>query len=277
MSTLSPREELIKIQKQIFRKNQRVIEESILVSEKGFHNYEKNYLRHVKKFQEPVEIEELKRALGQAKWIFMGDYHTNHQSQRALLRVLKLLITQTDQFVICLEFLQKKHQASVDKYLKRRISLNAFLKHINIRKHFYFDLWENFEPIFDFARYYQLDIYGIESAPYGAGLKRRDEAMAKNLAEISNQRLGFKLLTFVGDLHIAPENLPRQVLKVMGNGYRREDALYIYQNSEKIFWRLAEANLEDKVDIVRVDDQSYCLINTPPHRMAAVLSELVGE
>lgn len=264
MSELSPREELIKIQKQIFRKNQKIIEESILVSEKGFHRYEQNYLRHVKDFQDAVEVLELKKALGKAQWIYMGDYHTNRQSQRALLRVLKLLITQTDQFIICLEFLQKKHQGYVEKFLKERISLGTFLKHANIRKHFYFDLWENFQPIFDFAKFYKLDVYGIESAPYGAGLKRRDEAMARNLTEIHQKNPDIKIITFVGDLHIAPENLPRQVRKASGNRYRKEQELILYQNSEKIYWKLAEAHIEDKVDIVRIDKQSFCIINTPP-------------
>jgi hypothetical protein len=264
MTSISPREELIRIQRQIFRKNQRIIGDSILVSEKGFHRYEQNYHKWVKNFQEPVGIAALKSALGQARWIYMGDYHTNRQSQRALLRVLKLLITQTDRFVICLEFIKKKHQVYIDKFLKRKISLNTFLKKINLRKHFYFDLWENFEPIFDFAEHYQLDIFGIESAAYGAGLKRRDMAMAQTLAEIHSRLPGFTVLTFVGDLHIAPENLPHQVARAVGESYDKDRELYLYQNSEKIYWKLAEAQLEEEVEIVRIDKKSFCLINTPP-------------
>lgn len=264
MTLPTPREELIKIQKQIFRKNQKIIEESILVSEKGFHQYELNYLKNLKGFKEPAQALELKLAMEDAQWIYMGDYHTNRQSQRGLLRVLKLLITRTDHFLICLEFLQKKHQPYVEKYIRGRISLSTFLRHINIRKHFYFDLWENFAPIFDFAKYYQLDVFGLESAPYGAGLQRRDEAMAKTLAEIGDKNPGYKILIFVGDLHIAPVNLPAQVAKSVGEYYDSDEELFIYQNAEKIYWKLAEAHLEDKVDIVRVNEKSFCLINTPP-------------
>ena len=264
MSELSPRDELIKIQKQIFRKNQRVIDDSILVSEKGFQAYEKNYLRHVQDYLQASSVMELKLALDDAQWIYMGDYHTNRQSQRALLRVLKLLITRTDQFVICLEFLQKKHQPYVDKFIRGRISTQTFLKHINIRRNFYFDLWENFSPIFDFAKYYQLDVVGLESAPYGAGLKRRDEAMAKTLAEVADLHPGYKVLIFVGDLHIAPENLPARVSEAIGDYYDADEELFLYQNSESIYWQLARAHMEDKVDVVRIDQKSFCLINTPP-------------
>ncbi|MFO1463712.1 MAG: ChaN family lipoprotein [bacterium] len=264
MASLSPREELIKIQKQIFRKNQKIIEESILVSEQGFAKYEQNYLKRVQGFRSIAEVPELKAALNQAEWIYIGDYHTNRQSQRALLRLLKVLIAQTDQFVLCLEFLQRRHQPHADRYLQGKISLSRFLQLINLRKHFYFDLWENFEPIFDFAKYYQLGIYGIEAAPFGAGLKKRDEAMAKTLAEIHALYPAFKKIVFVGDLHIAPENLPKQVAKVLGREYRAERELYLYQNSERIYWKLAEAQLEDKVELVRLDDKSFCLMNTPP-------------
>ncbi len=264
MVALSPREELIQIQKKVFRKNQKIIEESILVSELGFARYERNYLRRLEKIREVATAQDLKLALGEAQWIYMGDYHTNRQSQRALLRILKMMITQTDQFVLCLEFLQKRHQPYVDKFLRGKISLNTFLKRINLRKHFYFDLWENFEPIFDFARYYQLDLYGIESAPLGAGLKKRDKAMAENIAEIAQKNSEFKILAFVGDLHIAPENLPAKVRKTVGEEYSKGKELFLYQNSEKIYFQLAEQHLEDKVEVVRIDDNSFCLMNTPP-------------
>lgn len=264
MASLSPREELIKIQKQIFRKNQKIIEESILVSEQGFAKYEQNYLKRVQSFRSVADAEELKKSLARADWIYLGDYHTNRQSQRALLRLLKMMIGQTDRFVICLEFLQKRHQPHADRFLQGKMSVTTFLKRINLRKHFYFDLWENFEPIFDFAKYYQLDVYGIESAPFGAGLKKRDEAMAKTLAEIHALRPDYKKIVFVGDLHIAPDNLPKQVAKAIADSYDSGRELFLYQNSEKIYWRLAEAQLEDKVEVVRLDDKSFCLINTPP-------------
>lgn len=264
MASLSPREELIRIQKQIFKKNQRIIDDSIFVSEKGFHAYEEHYRNHIKKYKKPSSVPELKWALEDAQWIYMGDYHTNRQSQRAFLRILKMLITRTDHFLICLEFLQKKHQKQVEKFLRKRIKKTTFLKNINLRKDFYFDLWENFEPIFDFAKYYQVEIFGLEAAPFGAGLRKRDEAMAETLAELADRFPGYKMLIFVGDLHIAPENLPAQVAKAVGEYYDPDEELFIYQNSESIYWKLASDHLEDKVDIVKIDDKSFCLINTPP-------------
>ena len=134
MPRSSAREELIQIQKKIFRKNQRRIQDSVLINESGFGRYEKYYQRRVQDFERTSSVYELKLSLVDAHWIYMGDYHTNRQSQRALLRTLKLLITQTDQFVIALEFLQKKHQAYVDRFLQDKISLKTFLKHINIKK-----------------------------------------------------------------------------------------------------------------------------------------------
>ncbi len=260
----SPRKELIKIQKQIFLRNQRLIDETITISQPEFHRYEKTYRKHLKKYQKIANIAELEKALMQARWIYMGDYHTNPQSQRALLRVLKLLIPQTRQIILCLEFIQQKHQEYIDKYLEYKIKEETFLAKINIKKYFHFDLWHNFKPIFEFARYHHLEICGIESAPFGSGLKKRDEAMAQNIVGLAAENPGYKIFTFVGDLHMAPENLPRQVHRLLEVPPKAQEELLIYQNSDQIYWQLAEAHLEDKVELVRVDEQSFCLLNSSP-------------
>ncbi|MCP5468657.1 MAG: ChaN family lipoprotein [Deltaproteobacteria bacterium] len=245
-------------------KNQRLIDETISIREPEFHRYERTYRNHLKKYQKISEIPELKKSLASARWIYMGDYHTNPQSQRALLRVLKLLIPQTTQVIICLEFLQQKHQEYIDNYLEYRIKEETFLAKINIKKYFHFDLWHNFKPIFEFARYHHLEICGIESAPMGSGLKRRDQAMAQNIVGVATENPGYKIFTFVGDLHMAPENLPRQVHHLLEVPPQPGEELLIYQNSDQIYWQLAEAHLEDKVELVKVDEQSFCLLNSSP-------------
>ncbi|MCB1214391.1 MAG: ChaN family lipoprotein, partial [Deltaproteobacteria bacterium] len=198
-----------------------------------------------------------------AQWIYVGDYHTNFQSQRAFLRILKQLNAKQNPMVLCLEIIRKEQQEDLEKYLKGHLSRSTFLRRINLKQSFFFDLWEHFEPIFDFARYYQIPVYGLESAPHGSGLIKRDEAMARRLQEIHQKHPHHQLLVLVGDLHIAPENLPRQVHRLLKR-FAKTKELLVYQNSEKIYWKLAEANLEHQVEVVRLDSRSYCLMNTPP-------------
>jgi uncharacterized iron-regulated protein len=265
ISKLSPREELLAIQKEIFRRNQALIEDSISIQEKGFEAYQRNYRKHVSSFEHVATPEELKTALEEAEIIYVGDYHTNKQSQRGFLRVLKMLIGRTDRFVIALELIHSRYQKLIDQYLKGEIDEAVFLKKIHLKDRWYFDFWENFEPIFDFSKYYQLQIYGVESAPSnGSTLKSRDQACAKKLFEIIRRHPGDKLVVFIGDLHIAPEHLPHELHQLFKQAGIKKKELILYQNSEQIYWQLAAQEMEEKTEIVRINGTSFCIINTPP-------------
>lgn len=262
---LNPREELLAMQRQIFRLNQKLIEDSISIREKGFEAYQKAYLKQVSNYEEVSSLEELQKALQRADVIYMGDYHTNAQSPRGFLRILKMLNEQGKPFVIALELIHKKNQQVVDDYLEGKIGLKTFLNRLHLRKRWYFDLWPNFQPIFDFAKYHHLKVYGIEAATYGkASLQERDQASANCLLKIIQQNPDSKVLVFTGDLHVAPQHLPKELGLLLKKHTIPKQDLILYQNSEKIYWKLAEEGLEAKAEIVKIDDRSFCIQNTPP-------------
>lgn len=264
-SSLNPREELLMMQRQIFRLNQKLIEDSISIREKGFEAYQKRYLKQVANYEAVSSLEELKEALRQADVIYMGDYHTNAQSQRGFLRILKMLIEENENLVIALELVHKNQQKVVEEYIGGKISLKTFLKKLNLKSRWYFDLWPNFQPIFDFAKYHQLKVYGIEAATYGkASLQERDQATARLLCRIIQQHASSKVLVFTGDLHVAPAHLPKEVDVLLKKNGLQKKKLILYQNSERIYWKLAEEGLEVKVEIVKLNEYSFCIQNTPP-------------
>ncbi|HEX5037377.1 MAG TPA: ChaN family lipoprotein [bacterium] len=261
---LSPRQELLKIQKKIFAKNDEIIRSQAMVRERGFDLYERRYKRHVRAYEAPSGPDELIEAIRESDVIYLGDYHTNPQSQRTLLRILKQIAGEPN-LGVGLELVQKRHQKHLDDYLSGRISEETFLERINLRKFWYFDLWENFKPIFDFAKFHKVPLFGIEYSLGGdATLTKRDRESAAIIASILKKKPGMRLIVFIGDLHTAPEHLPAEVGRILdAKGIHKKD-LIIYQNSESIYWRLAENGIEDKVEIVRVSDHEFCVINTPP-------------
>ncbi|MFO1520309.1 MAG: ChaN family lipoprotein [bacterium] len=263
--SLSPREELLLLQKDIFRRNQRIIEDSISVQEKGFEAYQRAYQRRVRNFSHVTTPEELGKELELAEIVYVGDYHTNKQSQRGFLRILKMLIGAGQPLMVALELIHARFQQSIDRYLKNEIDEETFLKRIHLKKRWYFDLWESFQPIFDFSRYHGLQIFGVEAAPtQGSTLKTRDRACAKKLVEILKKNPGEKLLVFIGDLHIAPEHLPAEVREILKKEGMAKKDLIVYQNSAEIYWKLAALQIEEKTEIVRIDERSFCIVNTPP-------------
>lgn len=261
----SPREELLAMQRRIFRLNQKLIEDSISIREKGFDSYQKRYAKQVAKYQEVSSPEKLKEALLKADIIYVGDYHTNPQSQRGFLRLLKMLIEENASLVVALELIHKRLQKPVNEYLAGKIGLNSFLKKLGLKRRWYFDLWPSFQPIFDFAKYHDLKVYGVESAAHGkASLKQRDEACAKTLLKVIEQNPKNKVLIFIGDLHIAPEHLPRELNRLLKKKKIEKNTLTVFQNSEQIYWKLAEEGLESKVEIVKLGEDQFCVMNTPP-------------
>jgi len=267
---LSPRQELLIIQKKIFERNEAMIRSQALVQEPGFLSYEKRYKKHVRNYERISQQEELIEAILASDIIYLGDYHTNEQSQRTLLRLLKLILEKSIpeksiKIGLGLELIQKRHQSLLNAFVDGKMEESLFLNKINFKKYWYFDLWQNFKPIFDFARFHQIPLFAIEwSLANTASLKKRDGQSAQLIASALQKNPEMKFFVFIGDLHIAPEHLPREVNQELKKRGVQKKELIIYQNSESIYWKLAEEELEDKTEIVKVGENEFCIINTPP-------------
>lgn len=260
---LSPRKELLQMQKRIFRRNQKLIRESVAIHEAGFQKYEATYRRHVRRYREIAPISEMIQAALQSDIIYVGDYHTCNQSQRSFLRILKNVVKKDPKFLIGLELLHQRHQKTLDRFLAGTITRETFLKKVGLKRHWVFDLWENFEPIFDFAKYHHIPLFGIDAAGDGATLMMRDKASGKRIVDLLQKYPGKRIFIFIGDLHIAPPHLPREVALELKKRGMRKSELFLYQNSEPIYWNLAEKGLEN-TEVVRISPNAFCRMNTPP-------------
>lgn len=260
----TPRQELLAIQKKLWKWNKDIIDHSVLVKEPGFDAYEKAYKRAVKDYARISGKDEMMSQILQSDIIYVGDYHTCNQSQRSFLRILKEAIKEDPSFMIGLELLHKKHQGVLDKYLTGRIGKEAFLSRIKLQEHWVFDLWDNFRPVFDFCQYHGIELFAIDAAKMNSNVSARDKASAKLIADIVRDHPGRRLFVFIGDLHISPTHLPRDVRDELKRGDIHPRELVLYQNSEHIYWDLAEAGVEDHVEVVLLPDGNFCRMHTPP-------------
>jgi len=260
----SPRAELLAIQKKLWRWNKDIIDHSILVKEPGFDSYERAYRSSVKDYLQIVGHEEMIKAILRSDVIYVGDYHTCNQSQRSFLRILKAVVKRDKDFMIGMELLHKRHQPVLDKFLSGRISEATFLKRIRLQEHWVFDLWESFKPLFDFCRYHGIRMLAIDAAPVNSDVRTRDAAAAGLMVEAMAQDSGKRLFVFIGDLHIAPKHLPEDMRRELTLRDMQKEHLILFQNSESIYWKLAEKGLDDSVEVVRLADGNYCRMHTPP-------------
>lgn len=261
---LSPREELLLIQKQLFRRNQRLIKESILIKEPDFDRYEQTYKRYTRNYQSIATVPEMIQACLRSDIIYVGDYHTCNQSQRSFLRILKAFAKRKNNFIIGLELLHRRHQKWIDLFLKNKLSEETFIKKVGLKEHWVFDLWENFKPIFDFAKHHEIPIIGIDAAGKKATIRERDRATAKVITHLTHSFPKQKIFVFIGDLHIAPPHLPHEVQKELRAMGLQKKELLLYQNSESIYWKLAKQGEEHHAEIVRINENSFCRMHTPP-------------
>lgn len=261
----SARAELVQIQKKLYLNNRRRIRDSIQVEDPEFLAYERRYTAAVGKYQKVVRIDDMiQQSLG-SDLIYVGDYHTCHQSQRSFLRILKALRhSSTRPLLLCLELFHHSMQSVLDHYMSGRLSEEAFLRKVKLNERWVFDLWANFKPILDFARYHKLKVVGIEVAKDGASLPKRDRATGAYLAELTQQYPDHQLVILIGDLHLAPSHLPAEVQAVLRKQKITRSQTILYENSEPIYWQLAKRGLVEKVDVVQLKANAFCIMHTPP-------------
>lgn len=261
---ISPRNELLAIQQKLFRRHKELIDLSIEVIEPGFERYESAYQRYVRNFERVATQSEMIKAVLKADIIYVGDYHTCNQSQRSFLRILKAVIPKDPDVVIGLELIHDKYQPIINQFLSGRLTEKGFIKKIGLKEHWVFDLWDNFKPLFDFARYHEIPLHGIDSAPEGASLHERDAATAKVVARLIKENPNRKIFIFIGDLHIAPSHLPQKVRKELDESGFKTRELILFENSDAIYWRLAKKGLDDRTEVVRLKGGNFCRMHTPP-------------
>jgi hypothetical protein len=203
-------------------------------------------------------------AIRASRLVYVGDYHTCNQSQRSFLRILKALVPSDDKIVLGLELIHKRHQKDLDAFLKDRLSEEKFLNKIGLQQHWVFDLWGNFKPLFDFAKYHGLQVLGVDAASVNAGLEERDEATARLIVQMLKRYPGHKVFVMIGDLHLA--HLPGMVRDLLKRSDPRlpTSDLILYQNSDAIYWDLADQGLEHRVEVVKISDKEFCRMHTPP-------------
>jgi len=192
----SPRSELLAVQRKLWRWNKKLIEDSINVKEPGFDRYERNYRRAVRDYKRVSNQDEMVRSILSSDIIYVGDYHTCHQSQRSFLRILKAVVTMGADVTIGMELIHRRHQRVLDRYLAGRIKERTFLKRIRLLEHWVFDLWQNFRPLFDFSQYHGIPMVAIDAAQKGATVRQRDRATAELIAGYAERHPRRKLFVF---------------------------------------------------------------------------------
>ena len=260
------RQEVVDLHREIFRRNQQRINDSVAGYSPAFKRYEEEYKRGVTSYRKRASFAALDKAIARSDVVYVGDYHTLPQAQRSFLRLLRRL--PADQTVIlAMEFVQGRHQNVVDAYVRGEVNDAEFLAGIDHENHWMFSGWASFKPIFELAReraYYVLAIDTLAKGPAGTALEARDRYASKRIAKAMARHPEALVMVFIGELHVAPTHLPARVDDLLAVQERKARSLIIYQNCEEIYWALERKGVEHDTELVEVAKDQYCVMNTLP-------------
>ncbi len=207
---------------------------------------------------------ELWARISQARVLLLGDFHALHQSQKAQVRILRGL-SSSQQKVLAVEFLEAVDQEVIQKFMKGKISEKSFLKAISWEERWGFP-WEHYRPLLLWAQKNQVEVVGINRTfkkKTATTLKSRDVFAGKKIAELVRANPQALICVVYGDLHLAKEHIPAELINILGKGFSSQ-IVRLFQNSEKIYFQLLRSKQESGTDLIQIGKTDFCLMSVPP-------------
>ncbi len=260
------RERLIEIQRKLVAAAKSEIHEALGPMTPELRTYFEEYQAMFPGDAKPVTTDQVARAVAEADVVHFGDYHTLRESQKAPIRILREVIATGRRIILATEVVQLDRQEHVDAYLAGKLDDSAFLRAIDYENTWGFS-WRNYRMHFEFARQHGLQVLAVNSDP---AVGRDDlgfrDAMAAMLVVEARERDPEALVAVLfGDWHVAPPHIPARVEVLV---HRRKlppvRQVVVFQNAEKVYWWLAERELEQKTHAVQIAEDIYCLMNSTP-------------
>lgn len=267
MKRISAREELLNLQRSLYERIRADIDDYLGKPTASIARYRAEYNRELQDYDRLANKAELVREVIKSDIVYCGDYHTLRQSQRTVIKILREAVAQGRKVILGLEMVHQEDQKLLNGYMLGTVDEQRFLKGIQYEDTWNFD-WPHYKQLFDFSKKHKLPVYGLNCRVPKArlALQKRDEGAARRLGKLVQAHPDALIFVLYGDLHVCSKHLPaatQHELKRLNLGSNRKQ-LTIYQNSEPLYWTLAARGLEQKVDVLKIADGRYCVMNTPP-------------
>ncbi|MFN3454168.1 MAG: ChaN family lipoprotein [Pseudobdellovibrio sp.] len=189
--------------------------------------------------------------------IYVGDFHAQMQSSRALLRIARGI--GSDKVAIGLECFFIEHQKYLNQFLMGNISEREFLRKIEWKKSWGFP-WEYTKSLLKWASLQKVPVYALNKKNIN-GLNERDVVSAKIITQILKKHPQRKLIVQYGDFHLASKHLPYQV-KLKN---RKIVETVILQSPEELYFKIFSRNKDiSGVDFVKLTERRWALMSVVP-------------
>jgi hypothetical protein len=191
--------------------------------------------------------------------VYLGDFHTFDQSLKNLVRITQQLLKNKSKFILALEMIQTDYQSILDAFLMGQLTELEFLDSIRYSESWRFP-WTHYKILFDLATEHGIQIKALNST---GSLEQRDQQAAEIIVQTVQKYPSTPVLVLFGELHIAPNRLPKQVL--LQGGQTIDNQTIIHQNLDAPYWSIVDQGLRlNDHKVIKYSDQEFCLLSSPP-------------
>ncbi|WP_374000007.1 ChaN family lipoprotein [Bdellovibrio bacteriovorus] len=254
----------IRIRKDLYLQMEKQVRHRLGQDTPELMRYHKVYEKEFSKKWTVSNKEALWEQMAESQVVMIGDFHALHQSQKAQARILRNMPANR-KVILAVEFFEAADQDKIDKYLSGKMSEKDFLKATQWQTKWGFP-WEHYRPLLRWAQKHKVPVHGINRSykkRNAATLKSRDVFAGRKIAELVKASPDSLVVMIYGDLHLAGEHIPAEVIRILGPSFAKK-ILRVFQNSEKIYFQLLNRELESSADLVRLSRNIFCLMSVPP-------------
>jgi hypothetical protein len=223
--------------------------------------YLREFAEAFRSYDSLLDSEQFQSAMQAADIVLIGDYHALPAAQRYAASLLEQRALAGDRPVVLgVETIFARDQHILDEWWRREIDEAELRQRIRFDLDWGYD-WAPFHELLVAARDHAEGVYGLDCMPR-ENLRKigaRDRHAAAKVAEIRERHPNAVIVVLFGESHMAPGHLPRVLQKQLPEA----KILTVLQNVDALYWRAA-GERADKVEAVRVNDDTVCVFNATP-------------
>ena len=223
--------------------------------------YLREFNQAYRSYESVLDSQQVQAALQAPDVVLIGDYHALAAAQRNAASLLEQRALVGDRPVVLgVETIFARDQHILDEWWRREIDENEFRQRIRFDLDWGYD-WAPFYELLVTARDHAEALYGLDCMPREDLRKigARDRHASLKAAEIRQRHPNAVIFALFGESHLAPAHLPREIREQMPDA----KILTVLQNIDALYWRAA-GERADKVDAVRVNEDTICVFNATP-------------
>jgi len=231
--------------------------------------YQSDYLKDVTGYDVPSYPEELMQRVLASNVVYVGDFHTLPHSQKFFVRLLTRLQERSDlngrKIVCAMEAFPSSRQDEMDRYLAGEISFDELLQAVRYPQTWGFPV-QGYREVLDRCKEAGFQVLALNCFPRRREdrLHRRDIHAGRIIGRAIADDPDCLIAVLIGELHVARSHLPGRVQEIAKKRKLNVEPLIVYTNPDNIYWQLARSRLEYMVNIVKLDNQRFCVINSTP-------------